>query len=71
MERVTPYTLDKIWKELPAALQQDEDLKSKLPCFEHYNNEYSRIHIDGPAPAKSRCRVCKRNTVDALIKDWD
>lgn len=50
--------LQNIWTKLPPRLQEMEDIKKKLPCYEHYNLPCDRTHIDGPPPPKYKCARC-------------
>lgn len=47
-----------VWNILPENFKKDEDFLKRLPCYEHYNQPWMKIHIDGPPPAKYRCSQC-------------
>ncbi|XP_066157392.1 uncharacterized protein [Euwallacea fornicatus] len=74
---ISAYSLFQIWSQLPETLQQDQELQSHLPCFQHYNQSTKLVHIDGPPPSKLYCRDCiilhkdnrpSQNTIKATRK---
>lgn len=48
-----------IYDRLPEKLHADDEIKSYLPCSEHYNLPHHKSHIDGPAPLRRNCVQCR------------
>lgn len=53
--KASPIELSNIWFKLPAHYRWNENLKKRLPCNEHYNQE---DQFDGPPPAREDCKQC-------------
>lgn len=58
--KLSPSTLERIWKNISKKLQKDQDIQLRRPCYDHYNRPEDLSHIDGPAPSKKACYDCNR-----------
>lgn len=45
-----------VWENLPHHHKQNEILKRKLPCYEHYNK--GRTQLEGSPPSIAKCLGC-------------
>jgi len=57
-QNINCLELESIWDVVPGEFK--ESLKDHLPCYEHYNRDYMRTHVDGPPSSKIRCQMCER-----------
>lgn len=48
----------RIWKKLPTEVRRSEDMKTKLPCYQHFNLPTQVLHIDGSPPPINKCNIC-------------
>lgn len=57
LNSLSTMEVHELWKDLPAILKQDDELKMKLPCYEHYMM-IPEDQWDGPPVSKSFCWHC-------------
>lgn len=55
------------WPNLPLEVRSDFRLRTKLPCFVHFNRPEWEDEVDGPPSSQSQCQICKLG-LDVVFK---
>lgn len=56
------------WHKLPLEIRSEFKLRTKLPCFVHFNRPEWEDEVDGHPPSQSRCYICKLGLKE-IVKD--
>ena len=60
LKYVKSMELLNIWGKLPTEYKNSFVLRTKLPCFSHFNRPEWQTHVEGSPMSQQNCPLCRK-----------